>query len=243
MNPVAEIDSSGNIVERFIYGAKLNVPAYMIKKDTAYRIITDHLGSVRLVVNIQTGYVAQRIDYDEYGKVISNTNPDFQPFGFAGGLYDEQTGLVRFGARDYDPVIGRWTCKDPILFRGGVSNLYEYVIDDPINNFDLNGQQSLWHAFIEIIKNGFEVKGQIDEQVVLQELNRYNLPPQRLIYYQSGFKEIITKVNQGTLWCDPTKPIPLYNAVPDWKRLVDQLYNETNMDVTKLQQLTFKKGG
>jgi len=41
--------------------------------------------------------------------VIYNSNPDFQPLGFAGGLYDNQTKLVRFGARDYDSYSGRWT--------------------------------------------------------------------------------------------------------------------------------------
>ena len=30
------------------------------------------------------------------------TQPGLSPFGFAGGLYDDDTGLVRFGARDYD---------------------------------------------------------------------------------------------------------------------------------------------
>jgi hypothetical protein len=42
--------------------------------------------------------------YDEFGRVLSNTNPGFQPFGFAGGIYEVDTGLVRFGARDYDAV-------------------------------------------------------------------------------------------------------------------------------------------
>ena len=32
-----------------------------------------------------------------------DTNPGFQPFGFAGGLYDRGTELTHFGARDYDP--------------------------------------------------------------------------------------------------------------------------------------------
>jgi RHS repeat-associated protein len=36
------------------------------------------------------------------------------PFGIAGGLLDRDTGLVRFGARDYDPSIGRWTAKDQL---------------------------------------------------------------------------------------------------------------------------------
>jgi RHS repeat-associated protein len=34
------------------------------------------------------------------------------PFGFAGGLQDKDTGLVRFGYRDYDPDVGRWTAKE-----------------------------------------------------------------------------------------------------------------------------------
>ena len=68
-----------------------------------------------------------------------DTNPGFQPFGFAGGLYDRDTGLVRFGARDYDPKTGRWTAKDPILFAGGGANLYGYVQNDPVNWRDPNG--------------------------------------------------------------------------------------------------------
>ena len=70
--------------------------------------------------------------------MTTDTSPGFQPFGFAGGLYDAETGLVRFGARDYDPVVGRWTEKDPIDFEGGV-NLYAYVLGDPINLMDFSG--------------------------------------------------------------------------------------------------------
>jgi len=58
------------------------------------------------------------MDYDEYGNVVNDTNRGFQPFGFAGGIYDLHSRLVRFGARDYDPKTGRWTVKDPILFWG-----------------------------------------------------------------------------------------------------------------------------
>jgi hypothetical protein len=46
---------------------------------------------------------------------------------------------VRFGARDYDASVGRWTSKDPIRFDGGSSNLYAYVLNDPINNLDSSG--------------------------------------------------------------------------------------------------------
>ena len=79
------------------------------------------------------------MDHDEFGNVTYDSNPDFQPFACAGGLYDVQTKLVRFGARDYDAATGRWTVKDPIRFSGGSSNLYEYVNNDPINNTDPEG--------------------------------------------------------------------------------------------------------
>ncbi|MFZ5844764.1 MAG: RHS repeat-associated core domain-containing protein [Pseudomonadota bacterium] len=135
----AELDGANNLVSRFVYGTKINVPEYMIKSGTTYRIITDHLGSVRLVVNTTDVSIAQRMDYDSYGNVTNDTNPGFQPFGFAGGLYDNDTKLTRFGARDYDAEIGRWTAKDPIGFAGGDSNLYAYVGNDPVNFSDPTG--------------------------------------------------------------------------------------------------------
>jgi RHS repeat-associated protein len=142
--PVAELDGSNNLVSRFVYGVRSNVPDYMIKGGVTYRIISDHLGSVRLVVDVNTGAVAQRMDYDEFGVVLIDTNPGFQPFGFAGGLYDKDTGLVRFGARDYDAQTGRWTAKDPILFAGGDTNLYGYVSNDPVNFIDRDGRDTTW---------------------------------------------------------------------------------------------------
>lgn len=69
-------------------------------------------------------YLTKKNKVDEFGNVITDANPGFQPFGFADGLYDRDTGLVRFGARDYDPEIGRWTAKDPILFDSGDTNLH-----------------------------------------------------------------------------------------------------------------------
>ena len=138
---MAELDGSGNLVSQFVYcgcGAG-NIPQYMIKGGVTYRIISDHLGSPRLVIDTSTNTIVQRMDYDEFGNVLLDTNPGFQPFGFAGGIYDRNTGLVRHGARDYDPETGRWTAKDPIGFGGGDTNLFGYVFNDPVNGFDLDG--------------------------------------------------------------------------------------------------------
>ncbi len=76
---------------------------------------------------------------DEFGNVISDTNPGLQPFRFAGCLYDTQTKLCHFGARDYDAETGRWLSKDPIGFGGGDTNLYGYVMSDPVNFIDPTG--------------------------------------------------------------------------------------------------------
>jgi RHS repeat-associated protein len=61
------------------------------------------------------------------------------PIGFAGGLYDHDTKLTKFGYRDYDSQTGRWMSKDPIDFDGGDSNLYGYVMGDPVNGVDPEG--------------------------------------------------------------------------------------------------------
>lgn len=140
---VAELDGAGIHVSRFVYGTRHNVPDYMIRGGVAYRLLTDHVGSPRLVVNASTGAVAQRIEYDAFGSVTVDTAPGFQPFGFAGGLYDRHTGFVRFGARDYDPQVGRFISQDPLGFSGGSANFYAYAFNDPINFVDPNGMVTL----------------------------------------------------------------------------------------------------
>jgi RHS repeat-associated protein len=135
---IAQLDDTGVLVSRFVYAGG-PAPAYLVTGGIAHRLIVDHAGSVRLVVNAETGAVVQRLDYDSFGRVTLDTNPGFQPFGFAGGLYDPATGLVRFDTRDYDATTGRWTAKDPIGFAGLDTNLYRYAGNDPVNRTDPNG--------------------------------------------------------------------------------------------------------
>lgn len=139
---VAQLNGSNQLVSQFVYATGSDAPDYMVSGGVTYRIFSDQLGSPVLVVNTTSGAVAEQITYDEFGNVLSDSNPGFQPFGFIGGLYDQDTKLVRFGARDYNPSVGRWTAKDPILFTAGDPNLYGYVLSDPVNLTDSTGLQA-----------------------------------------------------------------------------------------------------
>jgi RHS repeat-associated protein len=179
LRPIAQLDGSGHVTERFVYAdgtpasagarstlytrlgvpravagaAGSSTPAYILVKDGSawdtYAVLTDQLGSPRLIVNITTGIVAEKLSYDAWGNVtrtdydssgnVTTLPEPMQPFGFAGGLYDADTGLVRFGARDYDPETGRWTAPDPLRYGGGLANIYEYAGDDPIDGRDARG--------------------------------------------------------------------------------------------------------
>ena len=111
--------------------------------------------------------VLLQAQYDAWGNVTSYSVKGMEqgtdlsawplPHGFAGGLLDVDTGLLRFGARDYDPSVGRWTAKDPILFNGGQANLWVYVGNDPVNFVDPAGLSSIRDFFDGAASFGVDV--------------------------------------------------------------------------------------
>ena len=141
--PLGEVDASGQLVSRFVYATSSFTPEYMVRDQKTYRMIADHLGSIRLVVDTSDGSVVQRLDYDPLGRVVSDTNPGFQPFGYGSGLLDSDTGLVRIGRRDYDPFVGRWLSPDPLGFAGNSWNLYAYCNNAGVTLVDPLGEGAL----------------------------------------------------------------------------------------------------
>jgi RHS repeat-associated protein len=147
----AELDQQGNIIASYVYGSKSNVPDYVKTKNHTYRLISNQVGTPLILIDADNGKVIEDYDFDEFGLSrkrdrffnrafsVAMGVPLMIPFGFAGGLYDQDTELTHFGARDYDAETGGWLERDPILFKGGQENLYVYVNNDQGNKIDTSG--------------------------------------------------------------------------------------------------------
>ncbi len=119
------------------------MPTSMTQDNETYYLHYDQVGTLRAISDTNHNIIKE-ITYDTYGNILSDTNTNLNiPFGFAGGLHDKDTNLVHFGYREYDPHTGKWTAKDPIDFSGGDSNLYGYVLQDPVNLVDPEGLNPL----------------------------------------------------------------------------------------------------
>ncbi|MFK5976345.1 MAG: RHS repeat-associated core domain-containing protein, partial [Sulfurovum sp.] len=135
---LAIYNKDDNLLQRFDY-TDSRMPISMTMGTDKYYLHYDQVGSPRAVSD-SSGNIIKEVIYDTFGNILSDSNEAFKiPFGFAGGLYDSDTKLTRFGYRDYDAFTGKWTAKDPIIFDGGDSNLYGYILGDPINSVDPDG--------------------------------------------------------------------------------------------------------
>ncbi len=74
--------------------------------------------------------------YDSYGRTLTVFESAPQPFTYTGRELDSESGLYYYRARYFDPQTGRFISEDPIGFAGRDSNLYRYVINNPINSLD-----------------------------------------------------------------------------------------------------------
>jgi RHS repeat-associated protein len=134
----ASIDGNGQITV-YSYN-EMGLLIALERGGKRYYVVTDAVGTPQLLLD-ENGVAVKELRYDTYGNLQSDSNPAFELLiGYAGGLEDRDTGLIRFGFRDYDPVAGRWTARDPILVESGQTNLYAYVNNNPIMFRDPCGQ-------------------------------------------------------------------------------------------------------
>ncbi len=162
-------DSSGLLT--FYYYDEYGYLVAFVRNGAWYYVATDQVGSPRVVTD-NAGTPLKVVEYDSFGVVLSDSAPSLDlPIGFAGGLTDSTTGLIRFGLRDYGPQTGRWTARDPALMIGSPFNLYVYVTNDPVNWTDPSGLAftiggSLYEVFggggsISIGSDGITICGEV----------------------------------------------------------------------------------
>jgi RHS repeat-associated protein len=119
-----------------------------------FYVATDQVGTPRAVAD-SSGAVVATYSYDAYG-VKGATTGSFGDLdiGFAGGIEDPVTKLVRFGFRDYEPASGRWTARDPI-YQAGSPNTYEYVAGNPLDGRDPMGLEGFWSGVVTAVSDFF----------------------------------------------------------------------------------------
>ena len=109
-----------------------------------YYHTTDHLGSVRAITNMQ-GSVVERNGYYPFGSetALGSSYPKLLDNRMKFNGKEVQTtgnlGLLDYGARMYDPAIGRWTAQDPLAEEMYNLSPYRFSLNDPINYVDPNG--------------------------------------------------------------------------------------------------------
>jgi RHS repeat-associated protein len=75
-----------------------------------------------------------------------------EKYKFTGKERDVETGYDYFGARYYDSRIGRWLSVDPLAEKYPSWSPYNYTLNNPIKNFDPNGEwsESFHNKFLEM---------------------------------------------------------------------------------------------
>jgi len=147
-NVWADLDGSNHLSMRRLYLDGVDQP--FARVDSSGNVgwyVPDHLGSVRDIANGAGTSDLDRIVYDAYGNVTSESAPSSgDRYGFDAGERDSNTGLDHFGRRYYNPATGRWQSQDPIGFDAADANLYRYVGNNPLIRLDPNGTDFIAEA-------------------------------------------------------------------------------------------------
>ncbi|MEE4297348.1 MAG: RHS repeat-associated core domain-containing protein [Wenzhouxiangella sp.] len=159
-NRVTDVISPDGTLTQYLYDDVGHV--YAIRREEIwYGVLSDAMGTPLMVVDENANLVDLRV-FDLWGRLVLDSNPDFElELGFAGGLQDSATGLVRFGQRDYDPLTARWLSPDPTHLPGGSINLYRYASNDPVSLRDTTGRVTVGGS--AIIGGGYIIEITFDD--------------------------------------------------------------------------------
>lgn len=146
------------VISEFVSGLIPGIKATEIQPDEKlYFYLYDHLGGIDAVVD-ENGDIAERRDYLPYGRERLSAGDAKENYGFTGKELDEETGLYYYGARYYDPLIGRFVSQDP--WEGDMANpqtlnRYSYVANNPLKYVDTTGKKLELSGNQEFIDQAF----------------------------------------------------------------------------------------
>jgi RHS repeat-associated protein len=132
--------------------------AYAERKTTYYHV--DALGSV-VAATDQNGALLWRKEYAPFGEQ-SDAMAANEKVSYTGKEHDYLTGLSYFGARYYDPQLGRFMSTDPIGFVESSPmsfNRYAYANNNPYRYVDVDGRWPSQSGFYVHQRATFEVIG------------------------------------------------------------------------------------
>lgn len=137
-------DYCGNaIYENGVLTKLMTEVGYITMADTTFHyFIKDHQGNVRVVAD-EHGNVEELNDYYPLGGLMSSgSSKSVQPYKYNGKELETTNGLnwYDYGARRYDPVLGRWNAVDPSCEKYYGWSPYTYCKDNPVLRIDPNGK-------------------------------------------------------------------------------------------------------
>lgn len=191
---IGVIDEQGNIEQLRVMGVGVrgDVGAVVLMEFSgkAYVPLHDYRGNVCMLVDPESSEVVESYRFDAFGveAVSSQFDAPINPWRFSSKRVDAETGWSYFGARYYDPAIGRWTTPDPMWFVNG-TNLYCYVRNNPTMYIDPEGL--FLDAIVGFLKSSFiAVFGALKENANLsideQGNVRFNIQTHPSLDHQSN---------------------------------------------------------
>jgi RHS repeat-associated protein len=149
-NEIGSTDENGHIKELRLLGeglgGEIGASILLELQGKTYIPLHDHRGCIVTLVNLATKKSTETYRYTAYGEQL--TTGELSPWRFSSKRVDPETGLIYFGRRYYSPSLGRWTTPDPQGLQDG-PNLYAYLHNCPLNDFDLYGLwswMSMWEG-------------------------------------------------------------------------------------------------
>jgi len=141
-NTTTTTDYCGNVVyENGVQKLLLTDAGYITLSDKKYHYyLQDHQGNNRVIVD-QTGQKKEVNHYYPFGGTFASADGNVQAYKYNGKELDTKKGLnwYDYGARQYDPALGRFTAVDPLTEKYYEMSPYTYCGNNPIKYIDPTG--------------------------------------------------------------------------------------------------------